>query len=75
MDFIAVDTDPYFLDAVRTKIQDAGLAKPGQVFRHADIGRTGTWGRPRGKINDARRQSFRRASDPPPECVEDSCPT
>lgn len=74
VDFIAVDTDPYFLDAVRTKIQDAGLAKPGQVFRHADIGRTGTWGRPRGKINDARRQSFHRASDPPPECVEGLLP-
>lgn len=74
VNFIAVDTDPYFLDAVRAKIQGAGLGKSGQVFRHADIGRTGTWGRPRGRISDARRQLFRRASDPPPECLEGLLP-
>jgi len=74
VDFIAVDTDPYFLDAVRAKIQGAGLGRPGQVFRHADIGRTGTWGRPRGRVNDARRRSFRHASDPPPECGEGRLP-
>lgn len=74
VDFIAVDTDRYFLASVRAKIRGAGLDRPGQVLRHADIGRTGTWGRPRGKVTEARRELFRRASDPPPECFDGLLP-
>lgn len=70
VDFIAVDTDPYFLQSVRAKIQSAGLSRPGQVFRHADIGWTGPWGRPQGRVTEARRELFRRASDPPSECFD-----
>lgn len=74
LDFIAVDTDPYFLDSVRAKIHAAGLGRAGQVFRFANIGWTGTWGRPVGRVTEARRELFRRASDPPPECFEGLTP-
>jgi hypothetical protein len=74
VDFIAVETDRYFLDNVRAKIQAAGLSRRGQVFRHADIGRTGPWGRPQGRVTDARRELFRRASDPPQECFDGLLP-
>lgn len=73
-DFIAVDTDRYFLEAVRRKIHSAGLDRPGQVFRYADIGWTGTWGRPLGRITERRLEKFRRASDPPPECFDGRLP-
>lgn len=74
LDFIAVDTDPYFLDSVRAKVHAAGLGRSGQVFRFANIGRTGTWGRPLGRVTEARRELFRRASDPPPECFDGLMP-
>ncbi|ORV64778.1 hypothetical protein AWC03_03700 [Mycobacterium europaeum] len=74
IDFITVDTDPFFLDRVRAKVGTAGLSRPGQVFRHADIGWTGPWGRPQGLVTDARRELFRRASDPPPECFDGVLP-
>ena len=42
VDFIATDSDPFFLKSVRKRIEADGLAKPtGQTFRHADIGYTG----------------------------------
>jgi hypothetical protein len=74
VNFIAVDTDPYFLDSVRAKIRAAGLNRTGQVFRHADIGWTGTWGVPLGRVTEARREMFRHASDPPPECFDGRLP-
>ena len=74
MDFIAVDTDRYFLESVRAKIHAAGLGSTGQVFRHADIGRTGAWGAPLGRVTEARRELFRHASDPPPECFDGLLP-
>lgn len=74
VDFIVVDTDPYFLDSVRAKIHAAGLGRAGQVFRYANIGWTGTWGRPLGRVTEARRELFRRASDPPPECFDGLLP-
>lgn len=74
VDFIVVETDPYFLDSVRAKVQTAGLGHSGQVFRHANIGKTGPWGRPVGKLTEARRGLFRRASDPPDECYDGLLP-
>lgn len=70
IDFIAVDTDSYFLDSVRAKIHAAGMERAGQLYWHADIGWTGTWGRPLGRVTDHRRELFRRASDPPPKCFD-----
>ena len=46
-DFIAVDSDRYFLQAVKKKIESSGYACKGtQVLRHADIGLTKEWGQP-----------------------------
>lgn len=74
IDFIAIDTDPYFLESVRAKIHAAGMERAGQLFLHADIGWTGTWGRPLGRVTNMRRELFRRASDPPPECSDGLLP-
>jgi hypothetical protein len=73
IEFIAVDSDPYFLKSVREKIRNDGYARPdGQTFHYADIGLTGHWGRPlgRGKPSARRLEKFRRYSDPPAECFE-----
>lgn len=73
VDFIAVDSDLYFLRSVRKKIQKDGFARPvGQTYHHADIGLTGFWGYPLRHWNAsaARLERFRRYSDPPPECFE-----
>lgn len=73
VDFIAVDSDKYFLRSVRRKIQKDGLARPsGQTFRHADIGPTGPWGRPIGDVTPQRRQLFSLYSDPPAESFVDN---
>ncbi len=70
--FVTIDSDPFFLRRVREKIQLNGYAKPAdQVFRYADIGFTGPWGRPIGPVSESRRQKFRRYSDPPPEYQDD----
>jgi hypothetical protein len=74
VDFVTVDTDRHFLDAVREKIRRAKYTRPGQVFHHADIGRTGAWGRPVGKVTSARREQFRRYSDMPAECLDGPLP-
>jgi len=71
IDFIAVDSDRYFLKSVRNKIRNDGFAKPtGQTFHHADIGLTGQWGHPLGSSHASaqRVERFRRYSDPPPIC-------
>lgn len=71
VDFVAVDSDEYFLNAVRAKIRAAGLERSGQVFRHADLGRVGPWGRPVGRLTPRRLELFRRYSDVPPESLGD----
>jgi hypothetical protein len=73
VEFIAVDSDPFFLKSVRKKIANAGLAQPtGQTYRYGDIGLTGHWGRPIGlrSPSASRLEKFRRYSDPPAECLE-----
>lgn len=71
-EFVAVDSDRFFLRSVQKKISDDGYAKPvGQTFRYADIGLTGHWGRPIGPGLDSpkRLEKFRRYSDIPPESL------
>ena len=78
VDFIATDSDPYFLKSVRKRIEADGLAKPtGQTFRHVDIGYTGPWGypvdpwgNPLSNPSPQRLQKFRQYSDPPAECLD-----
>ncbi|BBY79702.1 hypothetical protein H7I53_02470 [Mycolicibacterium pulveris] len=73
IEFVAVDSDPFFLKSVQKKIRDDGLARPvGQSFHYADIGLTAHWGRPIGPgLNSPRRLAkFRRYSDPPPQSFE-----
>ena len=73
VNFIAVDSDPYFLKSVQEKIRKDGFATAvGQTYHYADIGLTGFWGYPLGSgYSSARRlERFRRYSDPPPECFE-----
>lgn len=69
IEFIAVDSDRFFLKSVQKKIREAGYERPvGQTYHYADIGLTGHWGRPIGvrKPSAARLEKFRRYSDPPP---------
>ena len=73
VNFIAVDSDPYFLKSVRKKIRRDGFAKDvGQTYHYADIGLTGFWGYPLRSWNASakRLEQFRHYSDPPPECFE-----
>lgn len=51
--FISVETDKYFLKAVRTKI---GSLSQRQWLVHADIGLTGFWGRPLRAMNPSARR-------------------
>ena len=70
VEFIAVDSDRVFLDAVRAKIDGDGFGRPeGQTFTYADIGVTGPWGRPVGANPPARLDKFRQYSDPPAQCL------
>ncbi|MDF2582095.1 MAG: hypothetical protein K0R33_738 [Mycobacterium sp.] len=71
VEFVAVDSDRAFLNAVNKKIVDAGFFNPStQTYRYADIGKTGFLGFPVHweKANPARLEQFRRYSDPPAEC-------
>ena len=46
-DFVAVDSDKYFLKAVKKQIIKNGLFdSSSQIFHHADIGLTKEWGQP-----------------------------
>lgn len=70
-DFIAVDSDPYFLRSVQRRIRKDGYEnKSRQVFKHANIGMTEYWGRPfrPWRASPLRLERFRRYSDPPVEC-------
>lgn len=74
VEFVAVDSDPLFLDAVRQKIADDGLLNPSvQSFHYADIGPITKWGRPRHPrfAGPERVEQFRRYSDPPTTCFTD----
>lgn len=45
--FVTVDSDPYFLNAVKKKIKSAGLYDEStQKYLYADIGPTGSFGKP-----------------------------
>lgn len=71
VNFIAVDSDRYFLQSVRKKIRQGGFASSvGQTYHYADIGLTGFWGYPlrTSSMSAGRLERFRRYSDPPPEC-------
>lgn len=73
VDFVAVDSDRAFLNAVNKKISDAGFFDPStQTYRYADIGKTGFLGFPVHweKANPTRLEQFRRYSDPPAACFE-----
>ncbi|WP_197375542.1 hypothetical protein [Mycolicibacterium baixiangningiae] len=68
INFVTVDSDPYFLRSVRRKIEKDGFAHAhGQSFKFADIGPTGKWGRPVGKVTARRLRQFANYSDIPPE--------
>lgn len=64
--FATVESDRGFLEAVKAQIARDGYLRSGQVFHHADIGPTGRWGRPLGRVSDARIEKFCRYSDTPP---------
>jgi hypothetical protein len=74
IDFVAVDSDPFFLAQVEEKIRRDGYARPGGVFKHADIGLTGQWGRPVGPMSTKRQEKFRHYSDIPSECLNGPLP-
>jgi hypothetical protein len=65
VDFVAVDSDVFFLAAVEKKIRAGGHSNNNQIFRHADIGLTGAWGRPVGHVSAKRLEKFRHYSDIP----------
>lgn len=68
--FVSVDSDRFFLNSVKNKIIKGDLYREAdQVFRHADIGVTGGWGKPIiiGEPSAARLDKFRRYSDFPEE--------
>jgi hypothetical protein len=72
VDFVTVDSDRFFLRSVRSKIDHSGYAKPaGQTFHYADIGSTGPWGRPVGRVSASRLEKFRNYSDPPAASLAD----
>jgi len=59
--FFTVDSDPYFLNAVKNKIARAGyLDEKLQTYCYANIGLTKGWGHPLifGRLSQKRRQAF-----------------
>jgi hypothetical protein len=71
VDFVGVDSDRHWLDALHHKIVDTGCAQHNQVLRYSDIGPTAKWGKPVGDVDDARLELFRRYSDLPEQYVAD----
>ncbi len=72
VEFVAVDSDPVILGAVRQRIAADGLLDPAaQSYHHADIGPISKWGRPRHArfAGPERVEQFRRYSDPPIACL------
>jgi hypothetical protein len=74
IDFVTVESDKRFLDAVRRKINRDGYGRPGQKFRYADIGRISRWGRPVGAVTPDRLWKFHRYSDVPEEFLDGPLP-
>jgi hypothetical protein len=73
--FICVDSDRFFLRAVKEKVKHAGfLDESTQTYRHANIGLTGPWGYPIsfGASSTTRLKMFAKYSDPPPACLSRS---
>lgn len=65
--FCTIDSDPYFLRALKSKISRDNLLEGGsQFFVHADIGLTGQWGAPLvfRSLSKKRAESFTNYSDP-----------
>ena len=74
VEFITVESDPYFLKSVRRKIRADGFERPtGQTYHYADVGVTGYVGQPlfHWRASDKRIEQFRRYSDPPPAALAD----
>ena len=72
--FVAVESDPVFLNAVQEKIQSAGYARSEQVLHYANIGPVGPWGRPVGRMSSERDESFRSYSNIPDQCHDGPAP-
>lgn len=73
VEFVTVESDPFFLKSVRRKINNNGWARAsGQVFHYADIGVTGHVGQPlyHWRASARRVERFRRYSDPPIACFD-----
>ncbi len=71
LSFICIDSDRFFLNAVKNKIKNDGfLEEEKQIYKYADIGLTGPWGMAvmLFKPSPARIESFKKYSDPPQEC-------
>lgn len=71
--FVSVDSDPYFMRAVRKKIKDNGHDDPErQSFIHGDVGPTEAWGTPvLHRATPARVQRWRRYIDAPWAAMKD----
>jgi hypothetical protein len=70
--FISIESDGFFLNAVRAKIAgDQLLNEAEQTYHHAEIGLTGPLGKPVivGKPSARRLEAFRKYSDPPAVCL------
>jgi len=65
--FVSVDSDPYFMKAVKQKVKANGHDDPErQTFIHADIGPTEAWGTPvLQRATPARAKRWRRYVDAP----------
>lgn len=63
--FVTVESDRFFLDAVRREISRLGYVHPGQDFRFASLGITSAWGRPLlpNPVTAGLRAKFRSYSD------------
>ena len=71
LSFICVDSDRFFLKAVKNKIKNDGyLDEAQQIYKYSDIGLTGPWGFPTMLVKPslARMELFKKYSDPPQEC-------
>lgn len=67
--FVTIDSDYYFLRQLKSSIERNISTNSEKLFRYADIGLTGPWGKPLtlGFVGAHRRTLFKRYSDSPPE--------
>lgn len=69
--FVCVESDPYYLRAVKKRIKAAGLLdRDHQTFCHSSMGLTGPWGCPIyfGRPSKRKLRAFARYSEPPAIC-------